>query len=120
MRRYHGILVNALLLFFGGKALAVDEQQIVRGEYIARVGDCNACHAASKNGKPFAGGYPLGTPLGVVYSTNITPRKQTGKGNWSYDEFSTPMRTRKTRKGRTVSSRDLPCESDGRCKRRVM
>jgi mono/diheme cytochrome c family protein len=62
-RNYHFVAAAGLLLF-ALKARAADPQQLARGEYIARAGDCVACHTAPKTGKAFAGGYPLGTPLG--------------------------------------------------------
>ncbi|WP_321781675.1 cytochrome c [Paraburkholderia sp. J94] len=70
-----------------------------RGEYLARAGDCMACHTA-KGGAPFAGGVPLATPLGAVYSTNITPDKEHGIGDWSFDDFVLAMREGVTPKGR--------------------
>jgi alcohol dehydrogenase (quinone), cytochrome c subunit len=100
-RNYHFVAAAGLLLF-ALKARAADPQQLARGEYIARAGDCVACHTAPKTGKAFAGGYPLGTPLGVVYSTNITPDKATGIGAWSYDDFAKLMRSGITREGHAV------------------
>jgi mono/diheme cytochrome c family protein len=58
-----------------------------RGEYLARAGDCVACHTAP-GGKPFAGGLPFKLPMiGTIYSTNITPDVATGIGDWSDEEF---------------------------------
>ena len=64
-------------------ALADDNggDRVKRGEYLARAGDCVACHT-SKDGKPFAGGLPMATPIGTIYSTNITPDKATGIGDY--------------------------------------
>ncbi|MFO8127188.1 MAG: cytochrome c, partial [Yoonia sp.] len=42
------------------------------GEYVMRLADCAACHTA-KDGEPFAGGYPIESPFGTIYSSNITP-----------------------------------------------
>ncbi len=78
-----------------------DAALIARGEYLAHAGDCMACHTA-KNGKPFAGGLPLATPMGRIYATNITPDRQTGIGDWTYDDFARLMRTGQTREGYTV------------------
>jgi len=60
--------------------------QIERGRYLAAAGDCTACHTA-KGGRAFAGGLPIETPFGVIYSPNITPDRDTGIGAWSDDEF---------------------------------
>jgi len=58
-----------------------------RGEYLTRAADCAACHTAP-GGKPFAGGLPFKLPMiGTLYSTNITPDRETGIGDWSDDEF---------------------------------
>jgi mono/diheme cytochrome c family protein len=62
-----------------------------RGEYLATAGDCVACHTAP-HGKPFAGGLPLATPLGNIISTNITPSKTAGIGNYTYEQFSDAVR----------------------------
>jgi alcohol dehydrogenase (quinone), cytochrome c subunit len=78
-----------------------DPNLIARGAYLARIGDCVACHTAS-GGKPFAGGLPIRTPLGTVYSTNITPDAKTGVGNWQYDNFVNLMRRGETRRGYAV------------------
>jgi mono/diheme cytochrome c family protein len=60
--------------------------QIQRGEYLARAADCQACHTAS-GGLPYAGGLPISTPFGTLYSTNITPDKATGIGDYSDADF---------------------------------
>ena len=67
-----------------------DPAQVKQGEYLARAGDCVACHTA-KGGEPFAGGLPMATPIGTIYSTNITPDK-TGIGNYSYEDFERAVR----------------------------
>jgi mono/diheme cytochrome c family protein len=79
----------------------LDQQQIARGQYLARVGDCAACHTA-RNGPPFAGGLPIQSPLGKIYSTNITPDKETGIGTWSYEDFALLMRHGETKDGYAV------------------
>ncbi|WMT73931.1 c-type cytochrome [Bradyrhizobium sp. Ash2021] len=64
---------------------------VTRGEYVARLGDCVACHTSEK-GPPLAGGRELATPFGKVFSTNITPDKQTGIGQYSFAQFDHAMR----------------------------
>lgn len=56
------------------------------GEYTMRLADCEACHTA-EGGTPFAGGRKIESPLGTIYSTNITPDPETGIGHYSLDEF---------------------------------
>lgn len=80
---------------------SAEDQQILRGAYLARAGDCVACHT-SKGGAPFAGGLALASPIGAIYSTNITPDKQHGIGDWSYEDFARLMRTGVTKAGYTV------------------
>lgn len=63
---------------------------VKKGEYLARAGDCVACHTA-KGGKPFAGGLPMETPIGTIYSTNITP-DSTGIGGYSFEDFDQAVR----------------------------
>lgn len=73
-------------------------QVITRGEYLARAGDCVACHTAA-NGKPFAGGRPMPTPFGALYVPNITPDDETGIGKWTPDEFYRMLHTGVSRDG---------------------
>jgi mono/diheme cytochrome c family protein len=85
-------------------ALADDvaaESLIKRGEYLARAGDCVACHSAA-GGKPFAGGLAMATPIGTIYSTNITPDKATGIGDYSYDDFQKAVRHGVAKNGDTL------------------
>jgi mono/diheme cytochrome c family protein len=64
---------------------------IKRGEYLAIAADCGACHTAP-GGKPFAGGLPISTPLGTIYSTNITASADFGIGHYTEEEFSRALR----------------------------
>ena len=50
------------------------------------IGDCLACHTV-RGGKQYAGGLPMATPFGTLYTPNITPDKETGIGNWTADDF---------------------------------
>ena len=63
---------------------------IERGEYLARAADCEACHT-TKGGASYAGGLPFVLPFGTLYSTNITPDKETGIGNYSDEDFLRAM-----------------------------
>jgi len=67
-----------------------DAALLAKGEYLARAGDCIACHTA-REGKIFAGGLPMMTPFGTLYTSNITPDQQTGIGTWTSDQFFTLM-----------------------------
>jgi mono/diheme cytochrome c family protein len=59
---------------------------VERGAYLARAADCEACHTAP-GGKPYAGGLAFKLPFGTLYSTNITPDKESGIGNYSDQDF---------------------------------
>jgi len=74
----------------GAAAAGIDKQdfgQIERGEYLAVVGDCAACHTLPGSGHAFAGGRPIETPFGTLLSPNITPDPTTGIGAWTDQEF---------------------------------
>ncbi|MEM5312563.1 cytochrome c [Paraburkholderia sp. JHI869] len=68
-----------------------DKALIERGRYLAAAADCIACHTA-KAGKPFAGGFPIDSPIGKIYSTNITPEKETGIGEYTFEDFDKAVR----------------------------
>jgi mono/diheme cytochrome c family protein len=88
------ILMTAVLLAaFGRPILAADADNaalVAKGEYLAKAGDCIACHT-DPGGALFAGGRPLPTPFGTIYSSNITPDPATGIGRWSADDFYKTM-----------------------------
>ena len=63
-----------------------DADVVRRGEYLARAADCEACHTA-KGGRPFAGGLGFVLPFGTLYSSNITPDKETGIGEYTDADF---------------------------------
>ncbi|WP_241608793.1 cytochrome c [Rosenbergiella australiborealis] len=71
-----------------------DTQQdlIARGQYLAIAADCAACHTDPGTQQPFAGGYAIHSPMGVIYSTNITPSKQFGIGTYSEQQFEQAVR----------------------------
>nr|WP_321526651.1 cytochrome c [uncultured Cohaesibacter sp.] len=88
-----GIIVLLAIIFVPPQLTKPSEQLAAdwkpapgQGEYAVRMADCAACHTA-EGGKPFAGGRAIESPMGSIWSTNITPDKETGIGNWSLDEF---------------------------------
>ncbi|MDN7737651.1 MULTISPECIES: c-type cytochrome [Burkholderia] len=81
-----------------GGAQVWSAETLERGRLVAIAGDCAVCHTAP-GGKPNAGGFPLETPFGTIYSTNLTPDAETGIGNWSYPAFARAMREGISRDG---------------------
>jgi mono/diheme cytochrome c family protein len=81
--------------------LVATQAQIQRGAYLARVGNCAACHTA-RGGQPFAGGLGIPTPFGTVYASNITPDAATGIGRWSAAHFWRAMHNGRARDGRLL------------------
>jgi alcohol dehydrogenase (quinone), cytochrome c subunit len=69
----------------------VDPSLIAGGEYLAKLGDCGACHSTPGN-PPFSGGLKMGLPIGAIYTTNITPDKTYGIGRFSLKDFDRALR----------------------------
>src|SRR4029077_11968000 len=90
-----------ILLCAAGTSRAADpvSPPLSPGEYLARAADCVACHSIP-GGKAFAGGLKMGTPLGAIYSTNITPDSETGIGSYSLADFERAVRQGTTKDGR--------------------
>jgi alcohol dehydrogenase (quinone), cytochrome c subunit len=71
--------------------LPVTQELIERGAYLAKLGDCAACHSVP--GSPaFAGGLRMNIPIGAIYSTNITPDKRYGIGDYTLADFDRALR----------------------------
>ena len=75
--------------------------QIARGAYLAKAGDCMACHTV-RGGQAYAGGRVLPTPFGNVISPNITSDRATGIGSWSADDFWHALHNGKSKDGRLL------------------
>ncbi|MGC4397344.1 c-type cytochrome [Hydrogenophaga sp. T2] len=74
---------------------------VQRGAYLARAGNCAACHT-ERGGADYAGGKGLATPFGTVYASNLTPDADTGIGRWSADDFWRAMHHGQSRDGRLL------------------
>ena len=61
-----------------------------QGKLVFDAGDCAACHTAP-GGPTLAGGRAIDSPMGKIWSTNITPDRETGIGAWSLDDFRAAM-----------------------------
>jgi mono/diheme cytochrome c family protein len=75
-----------------------DTALVKRGRDLAAIGNCNDCHTV-RGGKDFAGGLPVPTPFGAIYSSNITPDAETGIGRWPEAAFRRAMRSGVNRDG---------------------
>jgi len=94
--------INLLLLLLPLTAATVawadgahdSTDRIQRGAYLTTAADCIACHTApgAIGTAAFGGGYPLASPFGIIYGTNISSDKEYGIGNWSDDEFVRAVR----------------------------
>ncbi|ABR90805.1 cytochrome c [Janthinobacterium sp. Marseille] len=73
-------------------------QQLVQGEYLARVGNCMSCHT-SRGGESYAGGRAVPTPFGNIYTSNLTPDAETGLGKWNSNDFWQAMHDGKSKDG---------------------
>ena len=116
MNRYGARAVAALLILVAGvagvrwlaqppaprssplPAVVSSAAQIERGAYLARIGDCAACHT-ERGGAAYAGGRAIPTPFGTFYSPNITPHADSGLGRWSNDDFWQAMHQGRSRDG---------------------
>src|SRR4029077_7646701 len=85
----------------GASASFVKASLVERGAYLARAADCMACHT-KPGGKDFAGGLGFKLPFGTLYSTNITPDKETGIGNYSDADFLNAVHRGIRRDGRPL------------------
>lgn len=104
------LLLVVLLAWWGNRdttpsrppqKVAMTPAQMERGRYLVRAGDCVACHQTERSA-PFAGGFPIKTPFGTIYGTNITPHPDRGIGRWTADEFY-----RAVTRGRAPGGRNL-------------
>lgn len=95
-----GVVVLACALAFAfwpthtreiAKGPAADKGLVEKGRYLAYAGDCTACHTRP-GGQPFAGGLPIASPLGTIYSSNITPDSDHGMGRYTLDQFDRAVR----------------------------
>ncbi|WP_237390061.1 hypothetical protein [Gluconobacter sp. Gdi] len=91
-RPLSGTALTTALLFAGPSAFAQPTEptpasahhpSISRGHYLAIAADCAACHTNGRGGQFLAGGYAIASPMGNIYSTNITPSKTYGIGNYT-------------------------------------
>jgi alcohol dehydrogenase (quinone), cytochrome c subunit len=96
------VVISALILLCTGatsRAADLVSPPLSDGEYVARTADCVSCHSIP-GGRAFTGGLKMGTPLGVIYSTNITPDSETGIGSYTLADFQRAVRLGIAKDGR--------------------
>jgi len=115
MKRLLGVLAALALLVIGAGFAVLAWQRhlsdatppsrqpvnLERGAYLAAVGNCAGCHTA-RGGERLAGGRPIPTPFGTVFSSNLTP-DATGLAGWSADDFWRAIHLGQSRDGRLLS-----------------
>jgi mono/diheme cytochrome c family protein len=92
------IIVTLASYVHDARAQRAAPREMARGEYLARAGDCVACHTA-RGGEPFAGGLAMPTPFGTLYTPNITPDPENGIGKWNADDFWRALHEGRSRDG---------------------
>jgi len=85
-----GLFGLSLTIAVPAQAQGTTYTTIERGRYLVNAGDCASCHT-DQGGQAYAGGLAIPTPFGIIYSTNITPDRVTGIGNWSEEDFYRAM-----------------------------
>ncbi|MET3497637.1 c-type cytochrome [Variovorax boronicumulans] len=83
------------------EAFDATPQQVERGRYLALAGNCAGCHT-TRGGQPYAGGLPLETPFGTIYSSNLTSDAKAGIGGWSSAHFWRAMHNGRSKDGRLL------------------
>ncbi|WP_250511518.1 cytochrome c [Caballeronia sp. GACF4] len=110
-------LLSAVLLAISGCSNSVDDHLpadidtrspitsdpmlVARGEYLAKAGDCAACHDAADH-MSLGGGMPINSPFGPIYGSNITPEPVFGIGCYTLKQFSDAIRYGKRRDGKRL------------------
>ena len=83
------------------RADGADPALLERGRYLALAGNCSGCHTAP-GGEPYAGGVGIETPFGTVFTSNLTPDRASGIGEWSESHFWRAMHNGRSRDGRLL------------------
>lgn len=82
-------------------SFAPTPEQVARGAYLARAGNCAACHT-DRGGAAYAGGKGIATPFGTVFASNLTPDARTGIGTWSEAQFWRALHNGRSADGRLL------------------
>ncbi|MEG0002358.1 MAG: c-type cytochrome [Comamonas sp.] len=97
-----GEAAGAQLFREPGAAIAPASPALIeKGAYLARAGNCMACHTA-QGGAEYAGGRTIETPFGVIHAPNLTPDPETGLGRWTPDAFWRALHHGRSQDGRLL------------------
>jgi mono/diheme cytochrome c family protein len=88
-------------LAFAHAAPQTSPELVARGAYLARAGNCAACHT-DRGGAAYAGGKGIATPFGTVYAGNLTPDRATGIGRWDAADLWRALHHGRSRDGRLL------------------
>lgn len=86
------LLIGLTGVFLAFTSVASADAVVERGRYLATAADCAACHTRPGGGAPYAGGYPITSPLGTIWSSNITSSQKFGIGSYSESDFDRAIR----------------------------
>jgi mono/diheme cytochrome c family protein len=88
-------LVFVAAAIAAGASSALAQSPAQRGEYLVNsILNCGGCHTPrgpAGADKPFAGGNVFETPAFKVYTSNLTPDKESGLGNWTAEQIKTAI-----------------------------
>ena len=85
------------LILWAAPALAQSDGDAERGEVLAGLAGCPACHTA-EDGPVYAGGHVLDTRWGTFVGSNITPDPDHGIGGWNEEQLAMMRAISKARK----------------------
>jgi hypothetical protein len=126
-------LTKGPLAFAGGRTVALADyheadptgvpqnlanaDEVKRGEYLARAADCLVCRTAP-GGADYAGGLAIPLPFGTLYTTNITPDKDTGIDRGAVTQCADNRRQHRQAVG--VAAQGRPLTPPARAARRYL
>ncbi|MCF7796730.1 MAG: cytochrome c [Lentisphaeria bacterium] len=81
---------------------------VAYGEYMMKIAGCTDCHTPVEKGTPIpgkflAGGTEYHLPgIGIIRSSNLTPDKMTGLGNWTEEMFVEKFKSMATEEAQNI------------------
>ncbi len=112
MQWLSALVLGALSCAAFAEEAPADNNLIQQGEYLARAGDCVACHTNGKE-ETFCRRHGDGDAIGTIYSTNITPDSVHGIGGYTFEEFDDAVRKGFARMAQPLSGDAVPVIRSG-------